>query len=431
MVWGGTDERAADVTAISRPTATTRSRPATHRPPPVRWALVFSVLGALYLLTATWSPPYNVDSFTNMIQARAFADGEVIVDEYEPFTDRQYRGMLSWMVPSPDGPTSQYPPGVALWGAPFYLLDRSVAEVTTEVGPDGATEEVTIAVPAFAPAALAAVAATTLAFVFLAGALRPHLDDRIVVSVVAVGALGTGAWSVASDQLWQHSPGMMAIALGMFAASRERFAASGLAFAFAALIRPHTVLIAAGIGLAMAIRRRSIRPALVMGATSALGLVALLAYNHVVWDEASITGGYSDTFANRLRSPSILVVGEHIVEFLFHPSHGVLISSSFLVVALAAVVTGRARGVPDWALGAALGAVAYTLVQLQANRVSGGNAIFGYRYPLEPLMAAAPLLAFATVAMVSSMGRRGRALFGALVAASILAHGYGALFVTA
>ncbi len=395
-----------------------------------RFTLLIAVIGLLYLLTATWSPPYNVDSYTNLLQSRAFAaDQSAIVADSDHLLAEQFTGRVVWLVESPDGATSQYPPGVALWGALFYTLDTSLTDVTAIWTDDNQQEqEVELKVPAFGPGALAAVVSTTLAMLFLGLTLRRHIGESAMLAAVALAALGTGAWSVASDQLWQHSPGMMFLSIGVYAASRDRFTASGLAFAFAVLIRPHTALIAAAIGLTVAIRRRRWRPLLEMGATSSLGLAGVVLYNMVVWDAASISGGYGSSFTDRVADPSLTTLASRVVETLFNLDHGILVSSPFLAIAFVALVRRTWRA-PDWALGAALGGLAYMLVQLQANRVSGGNQIFGYRYPLEPLIVAAPLLAMATVAWLNSPRRR--AALAVLAAASVLAHGYGAIFVTA
>lgn len=398
--------------------------------PDRRFGLLIAVIGVVYLLTATWSPPYNVDSYTNVLQARSFAaDASAEIAGNEHLTEPQYFGRAVLMVETPGGgATSQYPPGVALWGAPFYLLDTSVTDVTsTYTTAEGDSEPVRYLVPSFAPAAVAAVLATTLALLFLGLSLRRHLSETAMLLCVGAMAFGAGAWSVASDQLWQHSPGMMTISLGMYLASTDRFKSSGLAFAGAALIRPHTAIIAAAVGLTVGIRRRTFRPVIEMASTSAIGIAAVIAYNRAVFGQASISGGYGSTFTDRAVSAANwwTLLGR-IGEALVHPDYGILVSSPFVLLAMVALV-GRTRKAPDWAVGGAIGALLYLLVQYKANRVSGGNIIFGYRYPLDPMMAAAPLMAMASVGWAGSGHRR--RLMAALVAVSVISHGYGALSV--
>ncbi len=393
--------------------------------------LGFAALGVLLLTTATWSYPYNVDSYTNIVQARAFADdGSPIVEEYAHVVEPKYTGAVVWIVDSPDGPTSQYPPGVALWGSLFYLIDTSTTEIDAVWTNDGVEETVALDVPSLVPAALAAVTAVLGALIALFAMLRREIGDRAAAVAVGITGLGTGLWSVAADQLWQHSVTALFISLGLWSMSQRRHGGAGLAFAAAALVRPHTLLIAAGAGLAESYRERSVLPALRVGSAASLGLVALVFYNRWVWGGWSISGGYGSVFSDRARGTSPLTFLSRIVEMLVHLDHGVLVSSPVVALAVFAVFSKWRTPAPAWAVGAAIGGCVYLALQLQANRVSGGNQIFGYRYPLETIVAAAPLAAI-RVRQLTFKHIRWRSLLAALAAVSIAAHGYGAFFVTA
>ena len=100
-------------------------------------------------------------------------------------------------------------------------------------------------------------------------------------------------------------------------------------------------------------------------------------------------------------------------------------TSPFFLVGFVAMVAAR-RGTPDWAVGAAIGGVAYLLIQYKANRVSGGGGFFGYRYPLEALMAMAPMMAITVRSWLGDDRLRVR-IFAALAILSIAMHGYGAV----
>ena len=63
--------------------------------------------------------------------------------------DEKYRGRLAWVVASPRGPAAQYPPGVALWAAPFYYFDTSLSSVDVTYDNAGVAEPVTIRSPAW------------------------------------------------------------------------------------------------------------------------------------------------------------------------------------------------------------------------------------------------------------------------------------------
>lgn len=387
---------------------------------------MLALFTVVYLLTATWSQPYNVDAFTNAIQARSFAAGDgVVLPEYEDYTGQPYRSRLLWVVDSPSGPTSQYPPGVALWGSLFYLADTSQAvdAIPANLG-DGPTE-VDLTAPSVAPATVAGVASVVLAMMFLGLMLSDALRPRQAQAALAAAALGTGAWSVASDSLWQHGPAMMFVLAGLYLSSKDRFALSGVAFAAAILVRPHTALIAAGVGLTTSVRRRQPGPALSTGATAALGLVSLVVYNRAVWGELSIAGGYSAAFTDRLTSFTPFTLLGRFVGFFIDLEVGILVFSPILVVSLLGLPK-VVRRAPDWMLGGALGGLAYLAVQFQANRLSGGEGFFGYRYPLEALAASAPLLAIAAFAWIGEDDKRKRlALAFALL--SIAMHAFGSV----
>ena len=221
---------------------------------------------------------------------------------------------------------------------------------------------------------------------------------------------------------------MMCISIGTYFASKDRFAASGVAFGFALLVRPHTAAIAACIGLTVAFARRSVRPALEMGVTSALGLVALLWYNNVVFGSPSISGGYGGVFAERLIEESPWVVIERLIGALIHGRVGILWSSPIVGLAMVALVL-CVRKLPAWAIGGAIGGFVYMVIQLRANRVTGGSGFFSYRYPLEALMVAAPALVFSVWQWAKNSDSRQRLVI-VLAALSVLAHGFGALMPT-
>lgn len=84
----------------------------------------------------------------------------------------------------------------------------------------------------------------------------------------------------------------------------------------------------------------------------------------------------------------------NIIGALADPRVGIFVVTPFLVLLLLRVRPALLDG-PAWARGAALGGTLYLLIQLKANRYTGGAGFVGYRYPLEALAAAAPVLALA------------------------------------
>jgi hypothetical protein len=396
---------------------------------PYRWLIpLVGGLALIFALTAEWGPSYNVDAYTNALQARGFAaNGSPVLEGAHDLVEPEYQGQLVWVMESPRGPAAQYPPGTAVWAAPFYLFDTSLTTMDVTYDNNGVEEPVQIDAPALAPATVAAVVSVAVAMLFFGMLLARQVNDRrVVIVAVLVAALGTGAWSVASNMLWQHGPAMMGIAAGTYFASRDKFVSSGFAFGITLLIRPHTALIGAAVGLWCAWRRRSLRPVLAVGLPSLVALLGLVLYNDWLWGEPSISGGYGDVFSQRATDGNSAELIERLFLAVFDPDVGFAVSSPFLLLGLVAMVKMR-RAVPDWSVGAALGGVAYLIVQYKVNRVSGGEGFFSYRYPLEGLMAMAPMMALALHAWIAENQSPRKRLFLALAGASIAMHAVGAI----
>jgi hypothetical protein len=376
---------------------------------------------AVYLPTATWRLPYHIDPVTNALTGWYMGtQGAVFMPEHSVLTDPAYFGVVAWLVESPRGVVSQYPPGAAALSAPLYALSRSDL-TTVRVAASNRPElgAVPIPLPPLWPATLAAVLVTSLASGILALTLQPHVGRRWAIATGLAFGLATGAWAVASNMLWTHGPGMLFIAIALYLCSRDRLGLAGVAFGAAILTRPHLAVVAAAVGLAIGFSRRTVSPIARIGASSGAGLGALVLYNWSVFGHPSIRGGYHTGFVENLVDPDIVAYAANVWGALFDLSNGLFIWAPFLLLLIAAVPAVWRR-VPPWALGAALGGVVYLLIQLKANRFSGGDGHFAYRYPLETLMASAPLLALAAREWVWE-----RPISRGLLVLTILAAGVG------
>jgi len=347
----------------------------------------------LYFVTAQKSPPFHIDPFTNVATSwNLSTHGTVYLREHAEFVGPEYFRTVGWFVEAPDGTVAQYPPGAALWALPFYLVSSGDIEVVAGI-PENNLDlgVINLPVPPLTPAAAAASLAVALALGFLGLTIREVASNRHAVAMAYIFGFGTTAWAVASDQLWQHGPAMMWLALGTYLASRASRWGAGLAFGAALVTRPLTAVIAASSGLAQGWRERSVKPVVQIGAGAALGLAALLAYNYVLFDAVSISGGYGDAFVSRTRNADVWWFLGNVFGGLVDPVRGLLVWSPFLVV-LVPGLRAAWKAAPAWARGPAIGGVIYLLVHWKANRFSGGDGFFGYRYPLEALVAAAPFL---------------------------------------
>lgn len=219
---------------------------------------------------------------------------------------------------------------------------------------------------------------------------------------------------------------MLAIALGGLAASRDRWWLSGVAIGVGILARPHIALVAATVGVGVAIARRDWRPLVRVGLGSSLGLWTLLAHNRVLFGEWALTAGHGEAITARATSTELGAWAATIADGLVSPRYGLLVYAPFLLVLVVPLVARRVRA-PDWAIAQAVGGALYLLVQWKANRASGGLGFFPYRYPLEALTAAAPLLGLAGIVVWRARSRLASLALVITVSLAVMAQAIGAL----
>jgi alpha-1,2-mannosyltransferase len=230
-------------------------------------------------------------------------------------------------------------------------------------------------------------------------------------------------WSVAADKLWLHTADVLYLSAAMWL-SANRYVGAGIGFGLAVLTRPHTAIIGAATAIGRGADKQSIRPVLRVGIGIGAGVGALLLFNYAVFGRVSVAGGYDLEVGQYLGSNG-LNLPANIWGGFFDLSRGLLPLSPFLLVLLPGL-PGAWRAAPNWVRGAALGGLSYYLVQLGLNRFSGGSGFWGYRYPIEMLVAAGPLLLLAYREWVAPR-RSVLRIFIVALAISIGIHAAGAL----
>ncbi|MDJ0662940.1 MAG: hypothetical protein QNJ75_00170 [Acidimicrobiia bacterium] len=392
------------------------------------FAITAGPLFALYLATASWTLPYHIDTATNVFTAWELAtNGDVYLDSHAELATPEYIRTIAWVVPAGDSVASQYPPGAPLLAAPLYAVWPEEARhivAYNEAAPDVAP--VALLMPPLGPAAITSALVAAITVGFLALVFSRLVDTRTALLAAYLAGLGTGVWSVAADMLWQHGPAMLWIVVGMLLSIGHRWW-SGFAYGAAVITRPHTALIAAGNGLTQSYRQRSILPAVQVGAGAALGLAGLIAFNAAVFGSPSITGGYASSFAERATDFDLARFGGNLVLALVHPERGLLVYSPFLILLIPGLLAAW-RKAPAWVQGSAIGGAAYLLLQLKANRYSGGDSFWGYRYPLEMLAAGAPLLLLSYTEWLRHRSKLYQRVFLYAIVASIVIAALGAVY---
>lgn len=297
-------------------------------------------------------------------------------------------------------------PGVLFWGAPFYAVAERIDPSTT-------AEQHPLLID-YRPAAVAAVAATTLAvlcsyLVFL----------RLVPWPLAAGGAGmlafaTSTWSISGNALWTHGLTHLFLAATLLLLASDRAWASGATLGLSILTRPQTAIVAFVLGVGRAARHRRAADLLRVGVPSLLGLGLAIAYSYLYFRNPLPTAGYNDYAVHNLTEASVDGVLLGVWGSLVDPSRGLLLHAPFLVV-LAFGLRPAWRTAPEWVRSAAIAGIAYQLLQLRLNGFDGGFFFFSYRLQLELLVLGSPLLLLAFREFV--IGRRWRERIFALTAA--------------
>lgn len=273
------------------------------------------------------------------------------------------------------------------------------------------------------------IAALSVALVYLAAArLGP---DAVAVAVALVYALGTSAWSVASQGLWGHGPAalFLAASVACLLHADERpwlFDAAGLATGFMLASRLITVFVAAALlGYALGHdRRRGVRA---LG-WCALGAGPFLAYN--LWTFGSLEGGYArmldDFRVEGFAGTWATRPWEGLAGLLVSPSRGLFVYSPILLATVLGIVPalrpGPHRRVYAWLAGG----LGVSLLVLSKYSLWYAGASFGPRL-LTDFMPAAVL--FLVPAWPTLEGRRSLAAVAALLfAVSVAVQAIGAFY---
>lgn len=380
----------------------------------------------VYAATASWWTAQSPDTFTNLLTARSLAErGSLYLDDDATLAEIPDYGVS--IIPTEGGHLiGRYPPAASLHAAPFYLLVRGQ---TRALSPDPLSRQPTrplgdYRVPPTWPGALTAVLLTAAAVGLLALTFRQFTDGSTAVMASLLLGLGTSLWSVAADELWQHTPGVFWLAASGYLASRAR-PARALTFAIATAVRPLNAMIG-GIVALRDVRNRRWADGFVLLNGLAAGLAVVVATNAVVFGSASILGGYrgQDIVTDRGGHGGLWYPLNYL-RGLFHPRYGLLVWSPFLALLLVRVHRAWSTA-PDWCRGPALGGAAYLAVHWTLHRASGGAGFYFYRYPLESLTVAAPLLVWTYLDQIRGWPRR-EATFKRCALVAVVGHAVGAL----
>lgn len=327
-----------------------------------------------------------------------------------------WRDEIPWQVDGVDGRlyTDRFP-GTALWGAPFHTLTKWMLDRGTPGHP---------MLLNYAPSGVAAATGTALAVMLSFHVFRRLANRPEAVWATLVLAFATGTWSISADALWNHGITHLTLVAGLLALTDGKHARSGLAYAAAVITRPQTAVVPAIMGIWKGWTTRSLRPVMLVGAVSLLGVAAMAAYSRTLFGTWLPIAGYGEQKVQQVATIPLMDFVQRMALALAHPQRGILLYAPFLLVLVP--FTGRGwRVSPWWVRASAIAGVMYLVVQMRSNAYHGGAHFFGARLPLETLVLSTPLMLRTWQAYVSKTRIWRRACL-ALVAVALVMHAAGA-----
>jgi len=282
--------------------------------------------------------------------------------------------------------------------------------------------------------AASSMVALSALFVFLT--LSLSIETRAAWMIALFFGLGTSAWSISSQELWQHGPSALCLAIATYALCLlDRRPSHGTAFlagfflGFAVWCRLTNLIPAAALTLFILIHHRKY----LLSCIAPLALIsALIAYYNLT-TFGNLSGGYDAIYQSKIhgwRNLNHSNVYSHplwqgLADTLVSPSRGLLIYSPFLIPAFIASIYLALR--PQSALHRYLILwVVLIGIVLAKNVFWWGGATFGPRYYGETCVALALLTGAAWPYI-----KRYRILQAAFLASGVLSiviHGIGAFF---
>lgn len=234
----------------------------------------------------------------------------------------------------PDEFVSVFGIGAPLTALPVYAL----VSLFTDVSADGFWWWYT--------PKLAASLLTALTVVLLFLTMRRFVSEPAAAAAALAFGVGTSAWTISSQALWQHTPFSFFLALGIWlwlGAEERRYSPylCGAAFGMAVLCRPTGVLLAACVGVYLLITNRPYLLKYVLGGLPFAAV--LMIYNHYYFGNPFTVGqqiaGVTLAEGKGKSGAWQMDFARSVPGLLVSPSRGLLVYSPVLLFAIAGAVT--------------------------------------------------------------------------------------------
>jgi hypothetical protein len=408
-----------------------RLRLALPRLSPLTKRFLLIVVSALVLYNANFRELGLTDTLpATLLPESILRHGDLTLDEFSEVLRRgSYDGMVSLTRAVEWSSTiyevgghqrSAYPAGAAFLATPVYVVPVAFGWLD-----DFRDYRIAAKLSASLMVALSA------GFLFLA--LARTCSPGSALLLAASYAFGTGAWTIASQALWQHGPAMLCLAFGLWLAlrlgereSKTDAALLSVALAMAMLCRPQNALGAAAIGVFALLRRPRSWPFLL--GPAALLLTWQLWYNQRAYHD--LRGGYpailtSEAHAWRGYTTETVLqqpLWEGLSGLLISPGKGLLVYTPAMLLPLV-VLPVLAFRQPRSLASYLLFWVVASLLMLAKSRLWWGGTGYGPRYLLELLLP----MTFAVGMFWQRLHVAVKLLFGVAVVFGVFAQIVGAL----
>jgi hypothetical protein len=407
-------------------------RAALSRMSPLTKRFLAIVIGAFVLYSANFRELGLTDTLpATLLPASLLRHGDFTLDEFSELLERSaydedgvsLTRSIEWTsaIREVDGHLrSSYPVGAALLATPVYAIPVVFGWLDD-------FEDYRIA----AKLSASLMVALSAGFLLLALARVCSIDTAALLA--ASYAIGTGAWTIASQALWQHGPAMLCLALALWLAlrlgereSRGDAALLSAAVAMALLCRPQNAAAAAAIGVFALVRRP--KSWVFLLAPAALLLTWQLAYNHHAYHD--LRGGYPAILTSKAHAfrgyttetVMNMPLGQGLAGLLISPGKGLLAYTPAMLLPLFALPVAAVRQ-PRSIAPYLLFWVVASLVIHAKNRLWWGGTCYGPRYLLELLIP----LTFAVAMVWPGLPAALKTFFSVAVAFGIFAQVVGSL----
>jgi hypothetical protein len=333
--------------------------------------------------------------------------GDLDLDEYGGLHDSLavFKGKSGHWV-------SRWTPGSALTAVPFFAIP-------TWLGLEGPSNVID------SLAKLTASTLTALSAIFVYLCLCRFASARAAVWLTIAYALGTASFTISAQDIWQHGPAQLSIAVALWMATRDRpgwawHIGLGFVLGFAIVCRPPVAAFVAPIGIWYLFQRGwrgffgcavgGLPPVVFLAAYNLyyLGTLGLSAYE-------GIPGCYFDLSEMPIGLPGILI----------SPNRGMLVFSPFLIMLIYGFVVGLRHPERRWRglAWACLAGVVSHLLMISAWKSWHAFLSYGSRYSADMLPFWIVLGGFGIDRIFAKVGWR--RVFITLVCLSIFIHSLG------